>query len=212
MEYAPEEFFLYPLYVRPLTGLGRRNLALADDRLACYRAGRDFLLHAGYEQVSMRMFRKPAPNVPAPEFCCQTDGMLGLGCGARSYTRGLHYSSEYAVSSGGVDAILANYEARSFGNVAYGFRLDDAEQRRRFVLQSILNVEGLALDAYRRRFGTSATDDLPQLAELVGAGYLAPAAPQRLVPTPAGLEYSDAMGPWLFSPAVRQLMREYELR
>jgi oxygen-independent coproporphyrinogen-3 oxidase len=64
LRYAPEELFLYPLYVRPLTGLGRRNRAHDDIRLACYRAGREFLLSNGYAQVSMRMFARHNPRPP----------------------------------------------------------------------------------------------------------------------------------------------------
>ena len=71
LAYAPEELYLYPLYVRPLTGLGRSGRAWDDQRLACYRSGRDLLLSEGYEQVSMRMFRdamlrtKPARSIAA---------------------------------------------------------------------------------------------------------------------------------------------------
>src|SRR5262249_48189136 len=46
LRFAPEELYLYPLYVRPLTGLGRKEKAPNDIRLACYRAGREFLLSA----------------------------------------------------------------------------------------------------------------------------------------------------------------------
>ncbi|HKB46404.1 MAG TPA: STM4012 family radical SAM protein, partial [Ktedonobacterales bacterium] len=117
LRYVPEEMYLYPLYVRPLTGLGRCGQAspdAADDlRLACYRAGRELLLAAGYTQVSMRMFRAAhAPEEIGPVYCMQEDGMVGLGCGARSYTRTHHYSAEYAVGSAGVRAILQDYIAR----------------------------------------------------------------------------------------------------
>ncbi|MFN7145928.1 MAG: STM4012 family radical SAM protein, partial [Myxococcota bacterium] len=83
------EVYLYPLYVRPLTGMGRRGAA-PSDRLALYRVGRDHLLAAGWTQVSMRMFRAPgAPDTGGPVYRCQDDGMVGLGAGARSYTRRL---------------------------------------------------------------------------------------------------------------------------
>ena len=36
------------------------------------------------------------------DYCCQEDGMIGLGPGARSYTRSMHYSTEYAVGQTGV--------------------------------------------------------------------------------------------------------------
>ncbi|MGB6299953.1 MAG: radical SAM protein, partial [Rivularia sp. (in: cyanobacteria)] len=104
LQFEPEEIFLYPLYVRPLTGLGTSEKEWDDIRLNCYRQGRDFLLSQGYSQTSMRMFQRnnvetryiASLQFAAPIYCCQQDGMVGIGCGARSYTDDLHYSNEYA--------------------------------------------------------------------------------------------------------------------
>jgi oxygen-independent coproporphyrinogen-3 oxidase len=215
LRFQPEELYLYPLYVRPLTGLGRRGTAIADLRLDCYRAARDLLLAAGYRQVSMRMFRSPqAPAQEGPVYCCQEDGMVGLGCGARSYTQGLHYSSEYAVGAAGVKEILRAYVARpeeSFALADYGFRLDGEDQRRRYVIQSLLQEEGLSFAAYTARFGSSVWEDLPQLAELEELG-LTVQRDGRLTPTAAGLEQSDVIGPWLYSAKVQELMGAYVAR
>ncbi len=215
LDYAPEEIYLYPLYVRPLTGLGKQGGDGDDDRITLYRVGRERLLEAGYVQTSMRMFRRgDAPAARGAVYCCQTDGMVGLGCGARSYTRGLHYASEYAVSRQPVLGILRDWIARDpawFDDVHYGFYLDENEQRLRFVLQSLLQAEGLSEMAYRFRFGTMPCDDLPVLGELMGMG-LAEHREGHIVLTPAGLERSDAVGPALFSDRVNELMAGYKLR
>jgi oxygen-independent coproporphyrinogen-3 oxidase len=213
--WQPEEIYLYPLYVRPLTGLGRRSRAWDDQRLAAYRAGRDLLLTAGYRQVSMRMFRRgDAPREEGPVYCCQADGMVGLGCGARSYTRELHYSTEYAVGRTGVRAILEDFVRREedrFSLADYGFALDMEEQRRRFVLLALLQCEGLDLDQYQERFGGDPGDDLPELEGLEPLG-LARRDGRRLLLTATGMERSDAIGPWLNSIRVRSLMESYDLR
>src|SRR5262249_35199985 len=134
LSYDPEELYLYPLYVRPLTGLGRAERAWPDHRLQLSREGRTLLLDRGYEQVSMRMSRRAgAADDEGRVYCCQEDGMVGLGCGARSYTRALHYSRAYAVGAEGVRAILADYvqrPAESFVVAEYGVRLGPEEQRR----------------------------------------------------------------------------------
>ena len=140
--------------------------------------------------------------------------MVGVGCGARSYTRSLHYATEYAVRAAGVREILADYVARpdeAFDRADFGFRLGPEEQRRRYVIQSLLSGEGLAPAAYRARFGTEALDDLPELGELEPLG-LARRDPDRLTLTPAGVERSDLLGPWLYSEAVRNLMGDYAWR
>jgi oxygen-independent coproporphyrinogen-3 oxidase len=238
LRFAPEELYLYPLYVRPLTGIDRRAPTQDDLRIACYRAARNRLHEHGYTQLSMRMFQRPChreaennkpqppPRTPNPQsaiqnpqsdgpvYCCQEDGMLGLGCGARSYTRALHYSSEYAVGRAGVREILADYIARpdeAFAAADYGAELDGEEQRRRYVIKSLLRSEGLHLDGYRAWFGTGALDDLPELAELEPLG-LARHQDARLCLTDTGLEVSDVIGPWLYSERARRLMESYPLR
>lgn len=225
LRYAPEELYLYPLYVRPLTGLGRSHKEWDDARLACYREARDLLLAEGYEQVSMRMFRlakcgllppraegASARGANGPHYCCQTDGMVGLGCGARSYTRGLHYSLDYAVQAKSVRGIIADYLSYSrddFAHARHGFTLNDDEQRRRYLLQSVLNVEGLSVSGYAARFGSDPGDDFPDLHAFADAGLLALDS-GHWKPTPLGLERSDALGPWFFSAPVRALMAEYD--
>lgn len=232
--WQPEEVYLYPLYVRPLTGLGRQQRSWDDQRLQAYRAARDHLLAQGYRQTSMRMFTrgaKPQPNdLPAmnamavdraaapqdsvaPEYHCQTDGMIGLGCGARSYTRDVHYSTEYAVGRRGVRSIIADYLKRDRAALAtaqYGIRLTPEDRRRRFVILSLMQADGFSRDAYRIQFGQDALVDLPQLAALPEAG-LAQICDQNIQLTATGLERSDAIGPWLYSQRVRHLMQDYEL-
>jgi oxygen-independent coproporphyrinogen III oxidase len=216
LKWRPEELYLYPLYVRPLTGLariGREADATWDtQRLALYRVGRDHLVAHGYEQTSMRMFRRiGAPRIEGGEdYACQTDGMIGLGCGARSYTSTVHYSFDYAVSAHEVRGIIDDYVAtEDFGHAEVGYHLDAGEQRRRHFLQSLLQVDGIDEAAYVARFGTSPQDDFAaEIAQLREAGFLA----DELRLTPEGVAWSDGIGPLLFSDPVRVAMRAYELR
>lgn len=216
LRHEPEELYLYPLYVRELTVLGRRGLSPEDDaRLALYRAGRDHLLARGYAQVSLRMFRRGGPRPDSgPAYSCQRDGMVGLGCGARSYTEAVHYATPYAVGAGGVRRILERWvsaDDAEHARASWGFALDREERRRRFVILSILSEEGLDLDAYRARFGSDATADLPELAALAEArlaeGPLALRDGSRLALTALGLERADQIGPALMSAAVKERVR-----
>lgn len=217
LAFAPEEIYLYPLYVREQTGLGKLAIrhaaapvAAADARPALYAAARERLREAGYVQVSMRMFRAPhAPQDDGPVYCCQTDGMVGLGAGARSYTAGLHYSTSYAVDRAATRDIVEDFASRDearFGWAEHGFALDGDEQRRRHAIQSLLTLPGLEHAAYGRRFGTQALDDLPQLRQLAELG-LAHDDGRQLVLTERGVAASDTIGPWLVSPRVQRLMQ-----
>lgn len=219
VDHSPGELYLYPLYVRPLTGLDRIGRASGDDRLALYRQGRDYLLANGYRQISMRLFRKSGlaaegAAMEGPVYCCQEDGMLGLGAGARSYTRSLHYSTDYAVGRQGVAEIIGSYAARSardHRHADYGCRLPPDEQRRRHVIKSLLRLPGLDLADYTAAFGVSPFDNYPDLLQLVDHG-LATRSGTHLTLTASGLERSDTIGPWLSSPRVVDRIGTYQLR
>ncbi|MGX1886702.1 STM4012 family radical SAM protein [Streptomyces sp. NPDC055287] len=220
LAWRPEELYLYPLYVRPLTGLGRvgaeAGAAWDSQRLRLYRRGRDHLLAHGYEQVSMRMFRRTdAPKQAADDYACQTDGMIGLGCGARSYTSALHYSFDYAVDMREIRKIIDDYTAtEDFSRAELGWYVDADEARRRHLLQSLLQAEGMPLAEYGERFGTAPADDFAaELDRFAARGWLDDSAPKDLLRlSPEGLAHSDALGPELFSPAVRAAMAAYELK
>jgi coproporphyrinogen III oxidase-like Fe-S oxidoreductase len=215
LEFAPQEIYLYPLYVRPLTPLDRIGTHPTDTRLELYRAARKFLLSQGYCQISMRLFRKESYTLPeGPVYCCQEDGMVGLGPGARSYTKALHYSTEYAVGRTGVVSVIDDYIGRTreqFSFADYGCELEMEEQKRRWVLKSLLRSDGLELAAYAAIFQSDVFADLPQLIELTEEGH-AIRGQGRLSLTADGMELSDVIGPWLWSVAVREKMQDFALR
>ncbi len=210
-----EEIYLYPLYVRPLTGLERLRREPGDNRSALYRQGRDWLLERGYRQVSMRLFRAGSAaavaSEPEPEYVCQEDGMVGLGPGARSYTRDMHYSTDYAVGRGSIVRIVEDYAERAEADFAWarhGILLGEEEQRRRYVIKSLLRAEGLDRAAYRARFGGDCVAQSPFLAEL-GEQGMAEFGADFIRPTAKGLEWSDMIGPWLYSETMRARMADF---
>lgn len=216
LAWEPEEVYLYPLYVRPLTGLGLSGRSWDDQRLQLYRIGRDRLAAAGYSQLSMRCFRQrnQPSKADGTEWCCQDDGIVGLGAGARSYTTSVHWSTEYAIAQQAVRAIVAGYSAASrhdLGQARVGYDLDEDEQRRRFIIKSVLRAEGLERALYVKRFGTDPLHDLPALKRMLEAELLIDDG-THLRPTALGLERSDQVGPALVSPQVRALSEAWELR
>jgi oxygen-independent coproporphyrinogen-3 oxidase len=212
LAHRPEELFVYPLYVRSLTGLGRIGRSPAENRRHLYDAARDRILDRGYRQISMRMFRRRDVEY-STQHCCQEDGMVGLGPGARSYTTSLHYGTDYAVSGAGVRAIIRDFNGRGkeqLRQVVYGAVLDLEEQMRRYVIRSLLQTEGLDRMAFQRRFGLDVECALPRCAELIDL-QLAAFTPDRLCLNDRGLADSDVIGPWLYSNAVRNRMEAFDL-
>ena len=209
------ELYLYPLYVRPLTTLGKRRVADAVDRVDLYRAARAFLCERGWQQVSMRMFQAPTQitSGDGPVYSCQEDGMIGLGAGARSYTQTLHYASGYAVGQGRIRELVATWSAQdetSLRTIRHGIHLDGEDQRRRFVILSLLQ-NGLDFAGYRRRFGSEPFDDLPELGELEPLA-LGRRDERSLRLTDEGVECSDVIGQWLYSEHVRDRTASYVAR
>ncbi len=211
LSFDPEELYLYPLYVRPETGLARTGHRAAQHRIDLYRCARDRLLENGYEQLSLRCFRRLKQNTITTLYSCQRDGMIGLGCGARSYSRDLHYGTLFAVTQAGVRAILTEWMQQTDEELqlaTHGIWLSDEEQRRRFVILGLLQCSGLSIDEYRAQFYQSPIDDIPELADLTNAGWLQTNG-DRLTLTETGIEHSDTIGPLLYSNQVRKRLREF---
>jgi oxygen-independent coproporphyrinogen-3 oxidase len=70
----------------------------------------------------------------------------------------------------------------------------------------------MPLAGYRTRFGTAPEDDFPdELDRFHDRGWLDDSTgPALLRLSPEGLAHSDALGPELFSAAVRERMTAYE--
>ncbi|MDX8399205.1 MAG: STM4012 family radical SAM protein [Gallionellaceae bacterium] len=216
--YRPTELFLYPLYVRPLTPMFKKTSAQptrADPRDELYLIARDFLLEQGYEQDSMRLFRLPCVSqARGIDYSCQEDGMIGLGTNARSYTRAIHYSTEYAVNKPNVAAIVADYlqkPAEAFYRADFGVKLSDDDRKRRYLIKSLLKAEGVDKLQYRRLFATDLIADFPELGELQSM-QLAEEHGDTLRLSGEGMAYSDLLGHWFISVAVKNKMREYVLK
>jgi oxygen-independent coproporphyrinogen-3 oxidase len=92
-----------------------------------------------------------------------------------------------------------------FAVADYGFVLDASEQRRRWLILSLLSDEGLDLAAYRARFG-----EVDALDELRARGWISETA-QTLRLTAEGLARADMIGPYLYTDAVHERMATYEL-
>ncbi|WP_337034602.1 STM4012 family radical SAM protein [Paenibacillus illinoisensis] len=218
LSYEPEEIFIYPLYTRENTIVKPEDIQRQgpDIRMELYTAARETLKSRGYVQYSMRRFTKESSTHASKEllpYSCQEEGMVGLGCGARSYTSEVHYASKYGVSYKATQSIIADYVATERYDVAdYGIVLSREEQKRRFILKALLHREGLTLDDYLQRFGSEVMTDYAWLSELLTEGMAVIEQEnehQVLRLTEEGLGYSDAIGDWLISAEIREQMEGF---
>ncbi len=74
---------------------------------------------------------------------------------------------------------------------------------------SLLQAMGFERELYRQRFGSDVLDDFRS-----SAGWnrvvLAVVTANRIRLTVDGLAWTDAIGPWLYSPRVQQLTEAYQ--
>ncbi len=210
VEYLPTEIFLYPLYQRPLTGLSKMQKNSTDNRLALYRIGRDFLLSKGYKQNSMRSFRRDDVSSILNQHQLTKDGTIGLGAGARSYTKELHYSSDYAVSRKATKTIIHNYSMnKDFSKIQYGIYLNKNEQQRRYLIKGLMDGGKINVKDFEKTFGY-AVFDIPIIQEWLEKKWLM-VQEDNLGLTILGMELEDYLGPLLFSTNVKTLMSTFEL-
>jgi oxygen-independent coproporphyrinogen-3 oxidase len=210
LDYEPQELYLYPLYVRPETGLDRHFTDAPQHRSDLYLAAREILLARGYQQSSLRCFHLPRRGQAAVH-ACQRDGMIGLGCGARSYTRRLHYATRFAVTQAGIQAIIGQWLTQSeddFAWATHGIELNDDEQLRRYLILSLLQADGLDLKELGQLFPAADLAAMPELQLLAKRGWLL-WNEQRLQLTDAGLQHSDSVGPLLYSRRVLANLRKF---
>ena len=219
LKFAPEEIFIYPLYVRRGTGLA--GALVNEYRYDMYWFAQSLLKTAGYTQVSMRRFIKNSPlssDNGLPKESCGFETMLAIGSGGRSYLGKLHFCHPYTADMRVCQKIIADYiDAPDKTRVTWGYILNEDEQKRRFVIKNILHVQGISPVEYREKFKTELCDDFPILREWEEQDYAqAPAAAEssgQIRLTSLGLSLSDYIGPMLVSAEVRQRMeRSAELQ
>jgi oxygen-independent coproporphyrinogen-3 oxidase len=196
-----------------LTGLAIRqpDAPSTPEMAGMYDDALDRLARAGYRQLTMRQFRRDA-DADADEYCCMHDGMVGLGAGARSYTKGLHYSTPWKMVTRNIRTVVDDYVARMRGNdtcASYGIELDENEQQRRFIILCLLH-EGLVPETFTARFGG---DPQERFSEIWGALFEEDCVRKdhdRLCLTARGTRHADIVGQMFFSERVRTRMASYE--
>jgi len=208
LSYAPEEIFLYPLYIR--TGTGLFGAIPNPKTYELYGFGRDFLIERGYVQISMRRFIKcrrtpeslPTCYIPRDASACGFERVLALGCGGRSYLGDLHFCWPFAVGESQCSKIINDYiTTTDHSRISHGIILTLDEHKHRYVIKNILHTQGLSQSRYSETFGSSVLDDFRLFYDLEKWGY-ATLTEERITLTQLGLSFSDAIGPLFISPDI----------
>ncbi|MFA5508293.1 MAG: coproporphyrinogen-III oxidase family protein [Vulcanimicrobiota bacterium] len=210
----PETVQLYALGIMPQTALGRRTLPQlmpGPQIYHCYELGRRYFLEAGYNQDSHdRYTLHPTSGFLQGDYNIQGLSLIGLGAGARSYSRDLHFRNTYA-SLNGRKALLEYMANVSEGlhSVESGVRLDLDEQSRQYAIGHIQALDG---EEFQRRFELRVEEKFPELYKEMLELKLVVQDNQLWRLTPKGLLFRDLLGRQMFSPRARALEEAYRNR
>lgn len=218
LEYEPEEFFVYPLYVKPGTPLWKSGCQRSEEAYSQYLFLQEKLAVAGYRQDSMRRFVKkerPADITVKSNRrrnrSCGFQNTLALGAGGRSYLGNLHFCTPYQVEPEKCQKELNAFLSKEdLLEISFGIFLDEEEQKRRYVIKHLLYGNGICLKEYESHFHKKATDDFPLLLEFEKEGYACRKEGQ-LGLTFLGRSFSDALGTQLISEKIKKRMEAYEV-
>ncbi len=226
LAYAPDEIFLYPLYVKH--GAWLEHVGVVPDPEGAYlqyQEASNFLRGEGFRQDSMRRFVRQGKERGFSE--CGLGTSLALGCGGRSYLGNLHFCSPYAVTGEECAKRLEEYENTvDFIHIKHGILLSEEERKRRYVIRHLFIYPGLDARRYKRHFGTGLMEDFPILHDWIGQGLLqwkrngqertrngngtGGEREEFLALTETGLGLSDYLGPQLISTEIQKAMEEWE--
>ena len=217
VRFAPDEIFLYPLYLHRgawLAGVSS-DLPKPDETYRQYLEASACLKSEGYRQDSMRRFVKARPTGSPRAFSeCGFGTSLALGCGGRSYLGNLHFCTPYAVTAPEcLRQLNAFMHTEDFSAVTHGVLLSEEEQKRRYIIRHLFLAPGLPLGRYQKHFGTDARQEFPLLTEWLQKGYARKTeanADEFLTLSENGIGLSDYLGPQLISAPILEKMKEWE--
>ncbi len=222
LSYAPDEIFLYPLYIKHGVWLereGRKELLDSDHAYALYQCGSEYLRDNGYLQISMRRFVRKSSENMLPEFNeCGFKSALSLGCGGRSYLGRLHTCTPYRTTRCAALEEIERYQrTEDFSFVTNGILLSDDEIKRRYVIKHLLILPGISKQAYRKAFQADLLEDFPIIKDWMEQGWLEEydigqdyINQDYIGLTLEGLGLSDYIGPQLISGEIMKKMLEWE--
>ncbi len=237
LEFRPDEFFLYPLYVKHGVGLEREGVVLNPEAAyEQYLAASGYLKEAGFRQDSMRRFVRQKGSSHQIEDINRAETMgghirvdrkkkrefsecgfgtsLALGCGGRSYLGNLHFCTPYAVDRRECLKRLEEYEKEEdYTRISHGILLSEDEVRRRYVIRHLFIRPGIKRRMYEKHFGSHMIKDFPLLSDWLNQGFIEWQQDEQeeiLALTERGLGLSDYLGPKLISPQIRKKMEEWK--
>ncbi|MGN9164850.1 STM4012 family radical SAM protein [Tissierellaceae bacterium HCP3S3_D8] len=203
--YDPDEFFIYPLYIRENTMLFNKSSLDEEFQYSIYQHAVNLLKQKGYRQTSMRRFTK---QIELEQKSCGFEQVLSLGCGGRSYIDNVHFCEPYEVNNRLCKEIIIDYiKKKDFLEDIKGYILNKDEQMRRFIIKNLGYYRGVSISEFEDYFREPLWIKYKKIwEELKGAGLINING-DFICLTDEGMGYSDQILTLWISDEVKKGMQ-----
>lgn len=215
----PTTITIYPVVVRPLTGIQKRQQVIGLDEFMenkskydLYDESVDYLTKHGYHQNTLVRFTKLQHDGYMQE---ENDfggiPLIGLGAGSRSYINSVHYGTDFAVRKKATLGIINGFieHQHSPDNlIEFGFILNDDEKKRRYIMLN-LSLGRVSVDEYRGVFSSELLSDFPDELAALQQEDTVEINGNMMVMTKKGLKYSSAIARLFYSESVIEKENAY---
>ena len=216
LEHSPQCLSIYPLNVKPLTGLARPKSqgesSEADRALfySMYDSAVEILEAAGYEQQTRTLFFRGTDRYLNKANEAVGHPVKGFGAGAQSYAPHWHYrpGNSYKDAMMHLEAYISDMEASRFP-ARYSYKLSREELQRRQIALSI-RYKHFPLEPFKQRFGVGPEELFPEEFDALRQEALIDIRPSEIQLTKKGLRYDNLVSTLFFSNRVRELLSEHQ--
>lgn len=218
IQFAPNSINIYPVVIRPLTDINKykqtnKNKFIEDDlKYELYDESVKYLHEFGYRQESFVSFTNLSSDGYKQQVSdFEGNPLIGIGVGARSYNNSIQYSTDYAVTQITTFNIIMDYINKGFEkSVQYGFRMNEEEQKRRYVILTLL-LNKLNSHNYKRKFKSEILEDFKfEFVALKEENCIViDTVSGNLSLTTKGFKYSNIIGSLFYSKQVNDLLLSF---
>lgn len=216
LENYPQCLSIYPLNVKPLTGLAKHGsqdeASVVERRIfyAMYDTAVEILESAGYEQQTRTLFFRGSDKYINKSNEAVGCPVKGFGAGAQSYASSWHYrpGNSYNNSMIDLDAYISDIESERFP-ARYAYKLSKEELQRRYIALSI-RYKYFPLLPFKELFGAHPVEIFPEEFDALQGEALVDIHNSDIKLTDKGLRYDNIISTLFFSDRIRELLSEHQ--
>lgn len=212
---APESLCVYPLAIRPYTGISYMNkdfMMSMKEKYMLYQKVRKQLEKDGYHcQTIVRFVKSKDSTCQQEQYEYEGVPTLGLGAGARSYSPKVNYCITYKTQASLVNKIIEEYMATNAAQRVFtGYIYQPFDNKIKFSMLNLLE-KGVNRKQYYKNFNSQVEDDFAEQFEALQEVKLVKLKNDTYNLTRKGMQYCDLAANIFVGENVKKLYETYEI-